>query len=411
MAATSGTPSADGGASRKKGWRSNKQRYNVKNKSTSEQLLTLVALQSETTTYVADMFLNLKKMDAAFDGETFQTADGQNGGRIPRNWVLLDTGSTVSVYYNAKLMVNIHWVKVGLRINTQAGTTTTNLKGTVPGYGEVWYTPKGIANILSLGEVKVQRDVEYDSKKGDQFEVTARDGSKKIFKRSAHGLYYFDMTPLMGRRLSQGAGATSLLSTVALNKAKYTVSDCQRAEKARAVQRIIARPSTARYKELVRNNRIPHCDVTVQDIINAEDIFGPDVGSLKGKTVRRAPDQVRAGGLVPLPAMIKECYRKLVLSVDIMKLNGMPFLITMNSETKFGTVNWLKDAKTTTIMAALKTVNSIYVKRGFVLEVVAADGQFEPTRDALAEMGITLNKCSREEHVPVAERRVRTLKE
>ena len=64
----------------------------------------------------------------------------------------------------------------------------------------------------------------------------------------------------------------------------------------------------------------------------------------------------------------------------------------MNSVIKFGTANWLKDAKIATIMAAIRTVNSIYVKRGFVLEVVEADGQFEPTRDPLSEMGITLNK-------------------
>jgi hypothetical protein len=46
-----------------------------------------------------------------------------------------------------------------------------------------------------------------------------------------------------------------------------------------------------------------------------------------------------------------------------------------------------------------------------LLEIVKADGQFEPIRGALAELGITLNKCSREEYVPVAERRIRTLKE
>ena len=51
------------------------------------------------------------------------------------------------------------------------------------------------------------------------------------------------------------------------------------------------------------------------------------------------------------------------------------------------------------------------MKRGFILEIVEVDGQFEPLRCDLAEMGITLNKCSREEHVPVPERRIQTLKE
>jgi hypothetical protein len=43
----------------------------------------------------------------------------------------------------------------------------------------------------------------------------------------------------------------------------------------------IGRPSTKRYMELANGNRILNCDVTGQDIVNAEDIFGPDIGSLK----------------------------------------------------------------------------------------------------------------------------------
>ncbi len=62
-------------------------------------------------------------------------------------------------------------------------------------------------------------------------------------------------------------------------------------------------------------------------------------------------------------------------------------------------------------MTHIKEVRNIYVKRGFLLEIIEVDGQFEPLRGVLAELGVTVNKCSREEHVPVAERRIRTLKE
>jgi hypothetical protein len=94
-----------------------------------------------------------------------------------------------------------------------------------------------------------------------------------------------------------------------------------------------------------------------------------------------------------------------------MKVNKMPFLVSISRAIKFGTVAWLKNAKADTIMKHIKDVHSTYVKRGFIVEIVEVDGQFEPLRGELAELGITLNKCSREEHVPVAERRIRTLKE
>ncbi len=173
----------------------------------------------------------------------------------------------------------------------------------------------------------------------------------------------------------------------------------------------IGRPSTPRYIELVNGNRIPNCDVTAQDIMNAEDIFGPEIGSLKGKTVRKASDMVRYGGLVPIPASVMVHYRKVILCIDVMKVNKMPFLISISRALKFGTVAWLKNAKADTIMKHIKDVHRTYVKRGFIVEIVEVDGQFEPLRGELAELGITLNKCSREEHVPVAERRIRTLKE
>ena len=96
------------------------------------------------------------------------------------------------------------------------------------------------------------------------------------------------------------------------------------------------------YLELASKGQILNCDVTCQDIINAKDIFGPDHGSLKGKTVRQAFDQVRACGLVPIPATSMSHYQCIVLCIDVMKVREIPFLVTMSRAIKFGTIDWLK---------------------------------------------------------------------
>jgi hypothetical protein len=124
---------------------------------------------------------------------SFQLKDGINGGRIPKDWILLDSQSTTDAFSNPKLLKDIHEVRGSLTIHTQAGKAITKLRGTVPGYGEVWFCPDGIANILSLARVAKTRSVTFDSTNGNHFAVAKSDGKQRIFRQSEHGLYYYDM--------------------------------------------------------------------------------------------------------------------------------------------------------------------------------------------------------------------------
>ena len=103
-------------------------------------------------------------------------------------------------------------------------------------------------------------------------------------------------------------------NTVDENKNKYSKCDVSRATLARKLQRAIGRPSLKKYIDIVERNLLPNCPVTKQDIITAENIFGPDLGILKGKTVRKKTEQVRISHTAPIP----EIYRKVVLAMDIM---------------------------------------------------------------------------------------------
>ena len=85
------------------------------------------------------------------------------GGKIPKSWILLDNQSTVDVFYNASLLRNIRKVEKHMDIHCNAGVTSTNLVGDLPGYGTVWYHPNGIANILSLAKMQERGyHIKYD---------------------------------------------------------------------------------------------------------------------------------------------------------------------------------------------------------------------------------------------------------
>jgi hypothetical protein len=45
-----------------------------------------------------------------------------------------------------------------------------------------------------------------------------------------------------------------------------------------------------------------------------------------------------------------EHYKKVVLCVDVEKVNNMPLLVTISRAIKIGTVAWLKNAKADTIL-------------------------------------------------------------
>jgi hypothetical protein len=78
----------------------------------------------------------------------------------------------------------------------------------------------------------------------------------------------------------------------------------------------------------VENKLLPNCPITRDDIIVAKHIFGPDVSSLKGKTVHRVPQRVRTT-MNNLPPVLMSRYRDVALNRDIMFVNRIPFFMTI----------------------------------------------------------------------------------
>ena len=161
----------------------------------------------------------------------------------------------------------------------------------------------------------------------------------------------------------------------------------------------------------MENNLIPNCPVTRRDIVAAEHILGPDVGSLKGKTARRRPLGVGLYNHASIPAGIVEQYQDVIIAVDVLYVNKLPFIATISRYIRFGTVEYLRNQKSATLIEHVKQVNRLYRQRGFRPLYALMDGQFEPLRGDLADMGIQLNIISNDEHVPEIERQIRTLKE
>ena len=185
---------------------------------------------------------------------------------------------------NPQLLSNVQTVPIPLNI-------------IYPGLGTIWLDQHGIANIVSLYQLKEQHHIVYDSGTNNEFVLTDADGNVMRFSELGDRLYYYDTNDCIG---------IALISTVKHNKSSYTDTDYHRALAARELQIKIGRPSTKDFKNIIVANLLPNCPVTRQDINVAEDIFGPDIGSLKGKTTHRGPHKVRQPCADPWPWQSKK---------------------------------------------------------------------------------------------------------
>ena len=85
---------------------------------------------------------------------------------------------------------------------------------------------------------------------------------------------------------------TSFIQTVCGNYEGYTKWEVMQAKEAHRAQTMTGNPSEKDYKGMVSNYLIANCPITSKDISNAQTIFGPDLASSRGKTVRQAPEPV-----------------------------------------------------------------------------------------------------------------------
>jgi hypothetical protein len=90
---------------------------------------------------------------------------------------------------------------------------------------------------------------------------------------------------------------------------------------------MIANPTERDFAGMVCEQLLTNCPVTVRDFDNANQIFGLDLANLRGKATRTKLECVQVK-YVQIPWDFVQLHKYVTLVVDVMFVNGLPFLVT-----------------------------------------------------------------------------------
>ena len=196
-------------------------------------------------------------------------------------WILLDNQSTVILFYNAFFLQNIRKVDKELHLYTNAGISTINEVGGLPGFWTVWLHRDVIGNILSLHAVKSKGfQVDHNSANEDTFVITKKDGPTRKFTPSPNGLYYIDTVDefqqgktvwfaeeVEAHESSDHEHGTVLEGETVLEiKLKFFKQDVQNAELVRALQHVTGHLSNKQLLKIAQKNQLKNRPITPRDV-------------------------------------------------------------------------------------------------------------------------------------------------
>jgi len=198
------------------------------------------------------------------------------------------------------------------------------------------------------------------------------------------------------------------IQTVQENEMLYSNRDVKGAQNAQDFIRKLGYPSISDAIKMISSGKILNCPVTIADLKRAIDIYGPDLASLKGKTVTKKSKIAKFEN--PIPRFQKS---DICLCIDIMFINGISFLTTVSEDLGLLMVGEIKSRSMNHMKDILDTMINYYRSASFNVKMIKTDGEsgIIGLSSHLNSRGITINQAGKSQHVPQVERKIRQIKE
>ena len=329
------------------------------------------------------------------------------------NSLLLDSCSSEHLMCNKAMVHNIKQAPKQLDMASNGGNIVTTHQADMNKAGKVWFNQNAIANILSLGKLADKYRITFDSAIENAFNIHTEDGIIKFNKNSANLYEHRPSVIRKSTNVNDNKAITPYnhVQTVEENMKMYTPRQIQQAKAARDLLASLGTPTVRDMKTAITTNAIKNVPVTVKDIDLAEQIFGPDLGTLKGKTTRRKPLPM-VTDQVAIPPELYEAQQNVDLGIDVMYVNELPYFTSISKRIMYRTAQFIPSRTAASLYSSIDTVFRVYNTGGFTVTDIYCDNEFKPMMDNVKdELQVEMHYSNPDDHVPEPERNNRTIKE
>ena len=313
--------------------------------------------------------------------------------------VHIDNQSNENIFCNVDLLDNVRDATEPIIIQGITGEEIVcNKIGDFIGF-TVYYSEDALANILSWSKLSETMTLNWNQK-DNKFTATTRDGIIYEFVCTDGGLYTCNFKKFNKQ--------IYLTTTVNENLADYSKREVKAADEARKLSRTLGYASPSELQRMIRNGTLINNSVTTADIARAEQIYGKDIAALKGKTTRKP--SMQAGESEKITGIVR---KEQSLYIDIMFVDGIPFFISKAQPLGLVQVTDLKGRRHSTgILKSFQDHHDNLNNKGFKVTNVYSDGEgsIDMIRTYIERVA-NYNPAGPEQHVPVIERTIRTVKE
>ena len=318
--------------------------------------------------------------------------------------VLLDNQAGRSIFKNKDLLSDVTSVKpfyIG-GIDGDSRGLCIQEDGDFNDLGRVGLATRAAANILSKTRlIDAGNTVTYDAH-ADVYHLHGPDRqyvfSRKLNSNGSRSSHY-------ACDMAIPAHTDTLIATVADNMRQYTKREVNQATNARELMARLAHASSQGTIGMLDTGLV-NCDVTKQDVRNADAIFGSSVAAMKGKTHKLT--SIPASPVVaPRVTQVQQ-----ILVVDIFFVKSLPFLLGELIPLGLALCVPLKNRSAAIVANGIRSFINTAKSRDFDCVLLRTDGEsaIALMKDELGGLGVVVDTCGPGQHVPVIERKIQDVK-